>query len=163
MTVTLASSSSSADYRRQARKIRASFHGDSFLTQQAIGELAKRRDLELQASDSPNPASAKDPRRATLHLEISAVVERGFSAHAASKLQPFGFTYSDRVSLLDAGEKLGISRFRANMILAMLENQRSVPRQTVKGIDRKPAVPSLLLVLALEAFLVASIVWFYVT
>jgi hypothetical protein len=168
----------SADYRRQARRIRASFSGNSFLTQQALGDLAKRRDLQTRASEPDAlriSASLKTNRvkneHAHLQQRITAVVERGFTEHALSKLQPFGFTFSDRVTLLDAAEKLGISRFRANLILAMHENQapgrrwakqssmQSSGRSGPANAPPRSVASSLLLILSLEILVVAALVW----
>ena len=90
---------------------------------------------------------------------MSAVVERGFAEHAQTKLQSFGFTFSDRVALLNAGEKLGLTRFRANLILAMQENQ--VPRNitvTRSVVPRSLTFP-LLLILGTELGIVAVVAW----
>jgi hypothetical protein len=155
----------SDDYRRQARRIRASFPGNSFLTQRALNDLARRRDTETQVRDESGSSEhlrtglEQQARRSTLQLDISAVVERGFSEHAASKLQPFGFTFSDRVALLSTAEKLGVSRFRANLILAMLENKAPARRKFDARKPGKPLASPVMLILAIEILVVCGIVW----
>ena len=129
-----------------------------------IRSLPSRRSVNWPGGAIGN--STRDTRT-NIRLPVAAVTftwrsppwSSGVSSqHAGSKLQPFGFTYSDRVGLLDAGEKLGISRFRANMILAMLENQRSIPAPIA---HRKPhkTIPTVLVIVAMELLVISGIVW----
>jgi hypothetical protein len=189
-----------ADYCRQARRIRASFSGDSFLRHQALSDLAKRRDHHVQAgtesvetckpNDRSNPPT---PKVAVLAIQATRLksarrrvapqaipfqhkpslinsrldpdtAEQDFIGRIAGKLHPFGFTFSDRVQLLDTAEQLGISRFRANMIMAMLEHQRGpgaapATHAAARPAAASPMVPSLLIVLAVEIAVVAGLVW----
>jgi hypothetical protein len=174
---------SSADYRRRARRIRASFAGDSFLTQSALRDLARKRNLEIgQEISQQSEQTAETKRRmasaarrtpfssnlgpglagqspSVLQLRIDAVVERGFAEHALTKLQPFGFTFSDRAALLDAAEKLGISRFRANLILAMQENTALQRRSVTPPPQPASNTPYLLLIVAMEIIGMALLAW----
>ncbi len=156
--------STAADYCRRARRIRASFDRDPFLRHQALGDLARRRNLQLlvnpltPAIRSPRPVRMTVSQRAA-QPGVDATSNTGelkFIEQVAARLQPFGFTFSDRLKLLDSAEQMGIARFRANVILAMHEHQagrRSNP------VEQKPFAPSLLLVLAIEVAVVAGAVW----
>jgi len=170
--------SGSADYRRQARRIRASFTGNSFLTQQALQALAKRRDDQMRYAPAAEvaawrvaPAGGSQPgssgyRRngvadapsSQVQLQISAVVERGFAEHAASKMQSFGFTFSDRIALLDTAETLGISRFRANLILAMQENRAPARAAAKQSALSTSFFPWFLLMVGIEILIVLAVV-----
>lgn len=125
------------DYCRRARRIRAILKRDPFLRHEALVDLARRRNIQTR-------------------LDSWETVERDFSNQATAELQPFGFTFSDRLKLLDTAERKGISRFRANLILATCEHQ--APR-TWAPATVKPKIPSLLVVLAMEAALVAAVMW----
>ncbi len=142
--------SSSADYRRQARRIRASFRGNSFLTQQALHDLAKRRNSETNSvvtNVRPVRSNLIFDRQAPLQSRITAVVERGFTEHALTKLQPFGFTFSDRTALLDAGERL--------------ENDGAWGYTPPSRTDKAKAIPSLLVIFSIEILIVAAVAgWF---
>ncbi len=139
-----------ADYRRRARRIRASFSRDPLLRQRALGELAARRNAELQAAIAvTEPVSS---------ARVMSVIERGFADHAAERLQPFGFSFSDRVRLLDAAERLGISRFRANMILAMQEHHAPARRVAAPEGPAKSLAPPLIVILFVEMIVVSALV-----
>jgi hypothetical protein len=86
-----------------------------------------------------------------------AATENEFAVQVAAKLQPFGFTFSDRIKLLDIAERSGIPRFRANVILAMHEHQTG--RQAANDPKNSSATPSLLVVLMIEAVVVSALVW----
>jgi hypothetical protein len=116
---------------------------------QALGQLAARRNLELQATEA-------EPE--VLQHRIASVIDRGFAEHAAAKLQPFGFTFSDRVALLDAAERLGMARFRANMILATLEHQAPARRYAAPEVPSRSFAPSLVVILSIEAAIVGVLV-----
>jgi hypothetical protein len=166
------SPAASADYRRQARRIRASFAGDAFLRQQALSQLASRRNAQTGSNGPVQPivvraslaqaslAKATVARGVETPARVTVVdiVERGFSNHAAGCLQPFGFTFSERLRLLDAAERLGISRFRANMLLALLEHQAPDRKFAPPEIPSRSFAPPLLLILGIEIAVVAALI-----
>ena len=61
----------------------------------------------LRSASRPSPTTA---------------AERGFAAGVADRLKRGPFTYSDRAALLAAGQRLGIGRTRANLIVALAQN-----------------------------------------
>ena len=140
-----------ADYRRQARRIRASFNHNPLLRQLALSDLATRRNAELEMATETPDAPAQE-------YTLASVVERSFAEHASAKLQPFGFLFSDRVRLLDAAEQLGITRFRANMILAMQEHQAPARRFAAPEVPGKSFAPSLVVILSLELVVVGVLI-----
>jgi hypothetical protein len=127
-----------ADYCRKARRIRASFDRAPLLRHQALKDLARERNLQLLVNPAPARLASVPMRRASTTIEarplgtaanrdhavaVLEASENEFAVAAAAKLQPFGFTFSDRIKLLDLAERSGISRFRANVILATHEHQ----------------------------------------
>jgi hypothetical protein len=177
------STAATVEYCRRARKIRASFDRNAFLRYEALNSLARKREDELTSlraltglvpsGEKPIPAVVR--RRVAGVRDVSAPalnkpatgqeqLERDFAEQIAARLQPFGFTFSDRLRLLDRAERMGISRFRANVMLAMHEHQagRGPGSATANAPDssRKPA-PSLLFILMAEAVVVVGLVWLF--
>lgn len=163
-----------ADYRRRARRIRASFDGAPLLRHQALKDLARERNLQLLVNPAhPGLATVPKGRSSIVELrpfgtaakresaphfvENPSATENEFSVTVAAKLQTFGFTFSDRIKLLDLAERSGINRFRANVILAMHEHQAG--RQVIDQTAKKSFTPSFLAVLVLEAVVVLAFVW----
>jgi hypothetical protein len=160
------------DYCRRARRIRASFDRAPLLRHQALKDLARERNLQLLV----NPCLAAVPKGRSPIVESRpfgtaakreiigpdtvanpSATENEFAVQVAAKLQPFGFTFSDRSKLLDIAERSGIPRFRANVILAMHEHQTG--RQAANDPKNSSAAPSLLVVLMIEAVVVSALVW----
>ena len=144
-----------ADYRRRARRIRASFAKSPLLRQRALVDLAAERNSQTQVARQKTAA-----RRVAPVARPSAIneIEHAFADEAATRLQPFGFTFSDRVMLLDLAERKGIVRFRANMILALLEHQTSSRRICTVEVPSKSVAPSLLVILGIELAVVGVLV-----
>jgi hypothetical protein len=144
-----------ADYRRRARRIRASFDRDPLLRQRALGELATRRNAETQTVRIRSATRRTPP---VSSRPVISAIEQGFADYAATKLQPFGFTFCDRVKLLDSAERLGITRFRANLILALQEHHAPARSTAAPVVPRRSVAPSLLVILCLELAIVAGLV-----
>lgn len=53
---------------------------------------------------------------------MTDAVERAFADHVASRLLGQVLRYSDRVTMLKAADRLRIGRFRANLIIAMVQH-----------------------------------------
>jgi len=149
-----------ADYRRQARRIRANFHRDPLLRHQALGALAEQRNNQTHSIQNP-PANTRTTARRILPLTDGrpattiTAVEQGFADYAATRLQPFGFTFTDRAKLLASAEQLGINRFRANLILALTEHHCPL-RRVAQSVQQAPQsiAPPMLLILGLEVIAV---------
>jgi hypothetical protein len=162
------SPAATADYRRQARRIRASFARDPFLRQMALSALASRHDEQTKAqvfqqvaprfSAKVTVARQTDSAASPLSRPSITQLEQAFSDQASACLQPFGFTFSDRVRLLDSAERMGLPRFRANMLLAMREHQAPVRTSAAPEIPSRSFAPSLLVIFAIEVVVVAGLV-----
>jgi len=164
------SMSATADYCRRARRIRASFDRAPLLRHQALKDLARERNLQLLVNPvHPRLAAVPKGRSSIVELrpfgtaaerrqpvENPDATENEFAVAAAAKLQPFGFTFSDRIKLLDLAERSGISRFRANLILALHEHKA---RRPTTDLPAGSISPSLLVVFAIEAVVVLAFAW----
>ncbi len=95
------------------------------------------------------------PRRRppTFDPATAAVIERGFTQGVAERVDRGGFTFSDRAALLAAGERLGIDRFRANLIIVDRQNRTPLPPR------RSPFVPALVAVVAVQSAVIAAGLW----
>ncbi len=93
------------------------------------------------------------PALPTFTPAVAAVIERGFTQGVAERVGRGGFTYSDRASLLSAGERLGIDRFRANSIIADQQNR------TPAGRPRSALVPVLISAVAIQSGVIAAGLW----
>lgn len=144
------------DYRRQARRIRASFSKTPLLRQQALVDLARRRNVQTCLPQRQDKTSVRRVVPVNSSTLIS-VVEHSFADHAALQLQPFGFTFSDRVTLLDSAERLGINRFRANMMLALLEHHTPARRFAAPEVPPRSLAPSLLVILGIEVAIICGL------
>jgi hypothetical protein len=162
-------SGGTADYRRQARKIRASFAAQPLLRHHALIGLARQQDLSQQ-SPLPERISRVTVRRIApqtsryLPAELgttTSAVERGFADHSADCLRAGDLSFSARLHLLNMGEKLGIPRFRANLIIALeqhrIEPRRMSPKSSLK--KTRSMLPQLLAIVILEAAVVGLFVW----
>ncbi len=144
-----------ADYRRRARRIRASFSKSPLLRQRALVDLATQRNAQTQTLRHKTAARRIPPVAAA---PAKMITDRNFTDDAAARLQPFGFTFSDRVALLDSAERRGIPRFHANMMLAALEHQAPARRSAPAEVPSKSITPSLLVILAIELAVVGVLV-----
>jgi hypothetical protein len=68
----------------------------------------------------------------------TAAVERAFARHVTERLNGRLLRYSQRLEFLKAAQRLRINRFRANLIIAMVQHQTAgmVPAEQIDG--RKP-------------------------
>ena len=55
----------------------------------------------------------------------TAAVERAFSSHVAERLNGRLLRYSQRLEFLKSAQRLRINRFRANLIIAMVQHQNA--------------------------------------
>jgi hypothetical protein len=185
------SAAATADYRRQARKIRASFAKQPLLRHHALNELARKRNAEqpsplrarvIRTSARRVPPATREMQFPVLFLRSAsklkspmsdqrglpaivtgtpaAAIEQKFADHAASRLRSGVFTFTDRMELLKTAESLGISRFRANLIVA-LEQHRIDPHHAglrTSGTSPSRWLPHILAIVAVEAAVVGLFV-----
>ncbi|HSV14073.1 MAG TPA: hypothetical protein VLI90_07425 [Tepidisphaeraceae bacterium] len=74
----------------------------------------------------PRPTRLNGPGLSprALPTPIIDAIERGYASHVASSLNGQILRYSERQSLLRAADRLHINRFRANLIIAMVQHER---------------------------------------
>jgi hypothetical protein len=108
-----------AAYRRNARRLRARFCRHPAALHRALGELSRQYDRQLTkfVQIDPSPESQK------LSDDTTAAIERAFSQHVAESLNGPVLRYSDRLKLLEVAERLRIKRFRANLLIAMVQHE----------------------------------------
>lgn len=124
-------------------------------------------------SGSPMTIRPVEPRYTqTLEhvLTVDAAIVRGFARAAADHLANGPMTLADRDRLLGRGERLGLGRFDANLVLAVVE-RRHFSAKTVKPtvkpkspiIDttrlRPVAWPAAATAVGLQACIVAGAWW----
>ena len=110
------------------------------------------------------------PIAANLPNSVTSAIERGYAAHVATRVRGQILRYSDRLDLLRAAERLGINRFRANLIIATVQHEQRGERQTVQAKpapvrERKPAGSFLLpatVAVAMEIVLLAG-AWIWIS
>jgi hypothetical protein len=90
----------------------------------------------------------------------TAAVERAFSRHVAERLNGRMLRYSQRLEFLKAAQRLRINRFRANLIIAMVQHQ-SPPTAQIKPEERTSSRlgPIIAGVLLAELATVAGVWW----
>jgi hypothetical protein len=93
---------------------------------------------------------------------VTASVERAFSHHVAERLSGRLLRYSQRLEFLKAADRLRINRFRANLIIAMVQHQTAgiaepEPIMTPSKVRRHgPIIAAIVLV---ELATVAGVWW----
>jgi hypothetical protein len=139
-------------YRAAARRLRGRFAGDPVRLQRSLLELARREDASSKDADG----RVGPPVRPLQGLVDGTASER-FGAMVERHLDGPVLCYSERQSLLRAAARLGIGRFEANLIIALVQHRaesEDVPVWTARtgcpqGANRW--WPAMALVLALEA------------
>ena len=105
-------------------------------------------------------------------LAADPAVIRGYARAAADRMASGVLTLADRDLLLRRGERLGLGRFDANLILAVVERRQratlSPTRPALRAVrsgDRPPrriAWPTAAAAVALQASIVAAAWWLVV-
>ena len=140
------------DYRRRARRLRSLYRDDPGELQPALHRLSRQADADS--------ASCQSPACLTPHAL--------FAQSVAQRLDVPILRYSERQALLDEGERCGVSRFEANLIIALAEHRRQrrlnsarVPARRLRHLRLPPwlfrataaaLIQSLILALAYAAF-----------
>jgi hypothetical protein len=96
----------------------------------------------------------------------AAAIERAFAGHVAERLNGRILRYSKRLDFLKSAERLRINRFRANLIIAMVQHQMPGRRPVSKSESLSQAssrfariVPVLAGVVLAEAATFAGVWW----
>jgi hypothetical protein len=93
---------------------------------------------------------------------VTASVERAFAHHVAERLNGRILRYSQRLEFLNAADRLRINRFRANLIIAMVQHQTtgiaaSEPSKTPTKFSRHG--PIIAAVCVIEIAMIAGVWW----
>lgn len=112
--VSLSASTSSDEYRRRARKLRARHANDLVALHQALSELAQQTNqLATLQPKAEGPAGA-------------------FAQLVSQELDGPVLRYSKRQQLLREADRRGIGRFEANLIIAAVQHQTDRPARAAK-------------------------------
>ncbi len=134
MLHTAPSLASTAAYCRQARRLRARFRSDVPLLHQALSHLSRQHDGEPCRSEKSTDRVSRARPLNTSHLpdfdanriqldSTVTVVERAFAGVVRDRSRGRLLRYSERLSLLKSAERLHIGRFRANLIIALVQHE----------------------------------------
>jgi len=95
-----------------------------------------------------------------------AVIERVFAETVEGHVHEGILCYSDRLKLLRTAQRLHIERFRANLIIALIQRQSRNTQPRMRMVAESPATPrrwsvtsALGAVLLVEAVAVGTICW----
>jgi hypothetical protein len=144
------------EYRRQARRLRATMRGQPGRLHRKLRELADRQDAPAAGSSMEKPAVATGV--VTRDRRASA-----FAEEVAARMDGPVLRYSQRRALLALARRVGVGRFEANLIIAAVQHRRVAEDGTRRPLPDAPrwklgAVAPLLVVLAVES-LVAVGIW----
>jgi hypothetical protein len=161
---------STTAYRRSARKLRARFSRHPALLQRALSDLARHHDRNT-SRHQPTPRCLVPATRSLHGLSpdpITAAIERAFADHVTAHLNGPVLHYSNRLSLLKAAERLRINRFRANLIIALVQHEsaresisHSPPSNAIALVPRPrwTIIPTLAMVLFSELAMIVGAIW----
>jgi hypothetical protein len=126
-----------AVYSRRARQIRARFAGQPGAMHLALRGLAERSDRKPW--QRPDPSLRRSGSGAVPALPSSSVctaLERGFAGFISDRLASGPFTFSDRMKLLQSAERIGMSRFQANLIVSLAQHSAGTTPRPAEEVDR---------------------------
>jgi hypothetical protein len=117
-------------------------------------EIQKRLARPTRFSGSAKP----------LPTPIIDAIERGYAAHVATCLHGQILRYSNRLALLQAADRLHINRFRANLIIAMVQHERgdaavTEPEQSRFRIGALSTASMLAMVMLAEVLVITALWW----
>jgi len=119
---TAAGQHDSHTYRRQARRLRSVFRDQPLQLHLSLKQLSDRHDVAHRERHSRGVfAFAARDHSAT------------FADQVARQIRGRVLPYSRRLALLQAGQKLGISRFHANLIIAAVQHRLGEATQPASG------------------------------
>jgi hypothetical protein len=115
-------------YRREARRLRASFSGDIHRLQSSLRRLAIREDAEqrIRARESAESARRTTVVRHVIRAdscEVKGFAVDRFAALVELEIQSGILRHSQRMALLRQAKHSGISRFDANLIIASVQHR----------------------------------------
>jgi hypothetical protein len=153
-------SAASAEYCRQARRLRHELRDNPLRLHASLARLAKP--LAEVEQDDQRPARPcmrlARPETGGLTLECNPLAAEAFAGQVAESCCGGIVRYSQRTSLMRQARKLGIGRFEANLIIATVVHRQACEeeREELRRQRRLPAV--IALIFFVEA-LVALAAW----
>lgn len=145
-------------YRRQARRLRWRLRDDRPALQQQLKQLAQSR-------DEPSPRVTPAPIQAPAELGNGALSPAGirFAAMARAHVDPGVLRYDHRQRLLAAAAGMGVERFEANLVIALLQYRQrvddAIPAQRSTGRWFTPA--AVMALLAMETCILVTVWWIW--
>ncbi|MGE5609353.1 MAG: hypothetical protein ACM359_08870 [Bacillota bacterium] len=139
-----------AEYRRQARRLRHRLQHDPVRLHQSLQSLSE------QATTSDNSVRAV-PQLSEHPLRINPALAATFTADIIRSLDGPVLRYSQRLALLRRAADLGISRFEANLLIAAVQH-----RCVTTSAPTTPNRANRLLLMAFAAgvqSLIAFLIW----
>ena len=121
-----AAGNDSQTYRRQARRLRSVFRDQPLRLHLSLRQLSERHDWARREFQSRGVFVS--------HVrDHSATFAQYVSRHVQGRVLP----YSRRLALLEAGQKLGMSRFHANLIIAAVQHRFAEPGEPTPPARRR--------------------------
>lgn len=116
----------SAEYCRRARRLRWRFGGDPIRLHQSLRELSEER-------GEAGGVGRESILPSTMPLEAGRAVAEAFAERVVQQLDGAILRYSNRQALVREAEKVGISRFEANLIIAAVQYRHGTPVRRAEG------------------------------
>ena len=110
-------------YRRQARRLRGRFYGQPARLQQSLRVLARDYDAQRGIGSQQSMAEVRDPVPAVFAVPQDAADK--FTAMVRDRLEGQILRFDERQFLLGAAGRMGIDRFRANLIIAAVQHAQA--------------------------------------
>jgi hypothetical protein len=114
-------------YRRAARRLRCRYAGDPGRLQRSLKALASAPASPSFASapceDRQGPAVVRNSAPAPV-LPLATSASRSFAEHVATTATSSVLRYSQRLQLIRDARRYGISRFEANLVIAVVLGRR---------------------------------------
>ena len=134
------------DYRRRARRLRATLRGRPGDLYRALRALADEHDGRLEAGCRNLPMS------------IDRSIARSFSGLVEDRLENGVLRFSARRQLIRQADAMGIGRFEANLLIALVQHRGGMPPPDSAAPGRN--FPWILAVWALvQGAVVAGLLW----
>jgi hypothetical protein len=89
------------------------------------------------------PLEPVTPRRPAPPADPTGAIERGFAAAVEQRLHSGVLRCDDRAALLRAADRLRLDRFRANLIIALVQRAADTGRSAVDGMAIAPAAAAM--------------------
>ncbi len=172
-TGSTAGSCDADSYRKQARRLRQRYAGQPGLLHFSLCELARRHDRSNPAPRAVIPTAQARPLRPTIQRvqprdnatgpdsSFARAVVDWFGAQVAGEFDGKILHQSKRQRLLKTAERLGISRFNANLVITVAQNraEQGLVAPTTATATLTPDKRSSFPIIAMIAIVQFLIIW----